>query len=144
MKICPKCNNQNANTAAVCKSCGASLNEVPDVDSALVEVEEKSKKPVLAFLCGLVSFICGSAKEFLPISSEETTTITPYILYFSAFAVSLLFLVICALLLRGIFKNRPVPAIGMAALLLGIVCLVLIALDIMSFPNTIADFRALL
>ena len=34
MKICPKCDAQNANNAPVCKNCGANLNETPDVKPA--------------------------------------------------------------------------------------------------------------
>lgn len=32
MKICPKCDAQNANNAPVCKHCGANLNEIPEAN----------------------------------------------------------------------------------------------------------------
>ena len=40
MKICPKCDAQNANTAPVCKHCGANLNETPEIEDATVQDEK--------------------------------------------------------------------------------------------------------
>ncbi|MBO4474591.1 MAG: hypothetical protein J5750_06750 [Clostridiales bacterium] len=142
MKICPKCDSQNANNAAVCKNCGASLNDVPDLSDVVADVEQKSRKPAVAFLCALVSFAASASKGLLPLESEDVTS-THYILYFIGCAVSIIFLVFCALLLRGIFKKKSIPAIGLAAVLLGIVCLIMVILDVLSLPATIADFRAL-
>ena len=143
MKICPKCDNQNANTAAVCKSCGASLNDVPDLENAVVELEKKDRKPVLAFVFALLSFIFAASKELLPIDAEEPM-VSHFILYFIACALSITCLVLAFLSLRGIFSKRPIPAIGLAAVLLSIVCVVMVGLDLLSLPATISDFRNLL
>ena len=42
-----------------------------------------------------------------------------------------------------IFKKKSIPAIGLAAVLLCIVCAIMVILDVFSLPSTIADFRAL-
>ncbi|MBP5294458.1 MAG: hypothetical protein J6Y95_01915 [Lachnospiraceae bacterium] len=143
MKICPKCDNQNANNAAVCKSCGASLNDVPDLENAVVELEQKDKRPALAFLFALLSFVSAASKELLPIDAEEPA-VSHFILYFIACAAAVAFLVFAFLFLRGIFKKRPIPTIGLAAVLLSIVCVVMVGLDLLSLPATISDFRNLL
>ena len=45
MKICPKCNTANADTAVMCKECGAHISaEAETVRSAIEKIEEQERK----------------------------------------------------------------------------------------------------
>ena len=73
MKICPKCERQNLNNAAVCKACGASLNAVPNVDVLPDPEPDKRTHIGLAYLFGTLCFFLGFFKELL-ISNENWST----------------------------------------------------------------------
>lgn len=149
MKICPKCERQNLNNAAVCKACGASLNSVPNVDVLPDPEPDKRTHIGLAYLFGTLCFFIGFFKELListeikgPEAAEQISEAGThlFVIYFAALAVSIVCLVLHFLFLRGCLKIKPVNISVVFALLLGMACCVLIGLDLIALPNVIRQF----
>ena len=149
MKICPKCERQNLNNAAVCKACGASLNVVPNVEVLPDPEPDKRTHIGLAYLFGTLCFFIGFFKELL-LSTEIKGPEDPvtevsahlYWIYFAALAVSIVCLVLHFIFLRGCLKIKPVNISVVFALLLGMACCVLIGLDLIALPNVIRQFTS--
>ncbi|MBO4928597.1 MAG: hypothetical protein J5379_10185 [Clostridiales bacterium] len=141
MKICPKCNHQNANTASICKNCGENLNTTSTIEEVKDTEPEKTARPRISLLFALLSFAAGTCKEAIPAAMEEGGgTPLMYCAYFACFILSVLLLVLSIIKLRGIFKEPPVPTSGFAAMLLIVLCIVLIFLDVLSMPSMVSQF----
>lgn len=134
MKICPKCDAQNANTAPVCKSCGANLNETPTVDDAVVKDEKPPYHLKLSLFLFIVSFIASASKYALDLDMEYIDlSETKHLLYVIAVIISIITCVFGFVCLKGIFnKKKNLPGIGILAILVGVVCAVLVIMDILS------------
>ena len=142
MKICPKCDAQNANSAPVCKHCGANLNETAVIDEAVIVQEKPPYNLNLALLFALLSFVSLVIPVWFPVDDAEAfmgMDLSPYIpvdnliiqIVFSC--VALVFLVISAIFLRGIFKKKPAPGKGIFIFMILIVCGMLLFLNLISF-----------
>ena len=149
MKVCPKCERQNLNNAAVCKACGASLNAVPVVDVLPDPEPDKRTHVGLAYLFGSLCFFIGFLKELLLSTEvkgpdEEVVRAADHLywIYFAALAVSIVCLVLHFLFLRGCLKIKPVGISVVFALLLGMACCVLVGLDLIALPNVIRQFTS--
>ena len=141
MKICPKCDNQNANNAAVCKVCGASLNEVPDVE-VTPDVDRDTSRFTYAALFGALSFIFGFGKDLFALDPEmDGYHLYNFYIYFAGFVLSIVFAILCIIFLRGLFKMRPVPGKGIVALFLAFFCCILIFLDFFGLSGNIKNFK---
>ena len=133
MKICPKCDSQNANTAPVCKNCGANLNETPTVEDPS-PIEEKPPYHLnLCILFLILSFGISSCKTFLPINFDPLDKTDPlFIIYLCMIAFGILFLVLSFRCLKGVLKKRPVPGKGIFLIMCTILVSILIVFDIFS------------
>lgn len=134
MKICPKCDAQNPNTAPVCKNCGANLNETPTIDDAVVKDEKPPYHLKLALFLFIVSFIASASKYALDLDMEYLDISEPrHLIYFIAVIISVVSCVFGFVCLKGIFKKKTnLPGIGILDILVGVVCAVLVFMDILS------------
>ncbi len=144
MKICPKCNAQNANNAPVCKSCGSNLNEAVVTDK-LAEYDDSRPYHILpAFLLSLAAVIIGGLKLLLSLNPEQDGyKLSNYYLYFIAVGLSLVMTIVAAILLRGLLKKRPVPMAGILTLMLVIASFAILVFDIATLKGYIDDFNHL-
>ncbi len=134
MKICPKCDAQNANTVPVCKNCGANLNDTPQIEDSVIKEEKPPYHIKLSVFFFIVSFISSSVKIALDIDMEYIDISQPrHLLYFVALFISVVTCVLGFLCLRGIFKKKKsLPGIGILAILMSVVCAVLVIMDLLS------------
>lgn len=127
MKICPKCNAQNGNTAPVCKHCGANLNETPDVEISS-EPEEKTPYNLnLSILFLALSFAVSTIKMLF--KDAETEVIYPAA-YFICVGLGIVFLILGLFCMRGLLKAKPVPGKGIFVIMMAIVVITLLIFDI--------------
>ena len=140
MKICPKCDAQNANNAPVCKHCGANLNETPEVQLKEVDKEEPPYRLGLALFFLYLSFVVSSEKVLLPVDVDYPNMSEPFIyLYYAAFALGIFFLVLALICSRGLLKAKPLPGKGIFVIMGTVVCGGLIFMDIISVIQTLAS-----
>ena len=134
MKICPKCDAQNSNTAPVCKNCGANLNETPTIEDAVVKDEKPPYNLGLSLFLFIVSFVASASKYALDLDMEYLDISEPqHIIYFIMVIISVVTCVFGFVCLKGVFKiKQSLPGIGILAILVGVVCAVLVFLDILS------------
>ena len=133
MKICPKCDAQNPNTAPVCKHCGANLNETPQIDDATVKEEKPPYHVKWALFLFILSFLASASKFILDIDMEEFDISQPrHMLYFVAVFVSIITCVLGFLCLKGIFGKKNLSGVALLAILVGVVCALLVIMDILS------------
>lgn len=140
MKICPKCNSQNSNNAVVCKNCGGSLNEISEQD----DIQYKEEKPPyhigLSFLFSFLSIIAGTCKEFFTITEgEEGYRTSNYFIYLACIAVALALAIIAARCLKGIFAKKPLPLLGIFAIMFCIATFALLVFDFITLIYVIPD-----
>ena len=140
MKICPKCDAQNANNAPVCKHCGANLNETPEVELTEIDTEEPKYHLGLALFFLFLSFAISSVKALIPVNLDYPDTSDPLLyLYYGAFALGVIFLILAVICCRGVLKAKPLPGKAIFVIMGFFVCAGLILMDIISLIQTIVS-----
>ena len=133
MKVCPKCDARNQDHAVVCKSCGASLSSVA-ITEEKEEVYTEEKKPYHLGLCFLFSFlalISSTVKEIFPVSADaEGFRTSNYFIYIASVIVGIVFAILAARCLRGLFKKKPLPLMGIFAIMICIAAFAVLAFDL--------------
>lgn len=134
MKICPKCDAQNANTAPVCKHCGANLNETPEIEDATVQDEKPPYHIGLSVFFFILSFLASASKYALDLDMENIDISQPrHLIYFIAVFISVVTCVLGFVCLKGIFrKKKSLPGLGILAILMSVVCAALVIMDLLS------------
>ena len=139
MKICPKCDAQNANNAPVCKHCGANLNETPEIEEAkLADDDTPTYHLNLSLLFLFLSFAFSSVKALIPCNVDYPEWSEPYIyLYYGAYALGVIFLITAIICARGLLKAKPFPGKGIFVIMGVVVCTGLILMDTISVIQTV-------
>ena len=138
MKICPKCDSQNANNAPTCKYCGANLNETPEIEEKVIDDEDKPPYHLgLSLFFLFLAFAFSSVKALIPVDLDYPDWSHPYIwLYYSALALGVLFLILAIVCARGLLKAKPLPGKGIFVIMGTVVCGGLILIDLISLIQT--------
>ena len=134
MKICPKCNAQNGNTAPVCKHCGENLNETPDVEISS-EPEEKTPYNLnLSILFLALSFAVSTIKMLF--KDAETEVVFPAA-YFICVVLGIVFLIAGLFCMRGLLKTKPIPGKGIFVIMISIIVSFLVLMDVFSVGQSL-------
>ncbi len=145
MKTCAKCGAQNANNAAVCKSCGEDLNTVAVSEEVLTLADKPPYKIVPSIIFSLAAILLSSAKLLLALNpANEDYKQINYTLHFCAIGISLILAIVSAILLRGLFSKKPVPMLGVFAMMLTVIAFVILVFDGLNLPYVISDYRDIL
>ncbi len=138
MKICPKCDAQNANNAPVCKNCGANLNVTPDVKPAEYAEEKPTYHLGLALLFFFLSFIVSSVKMLIPENIDYPDYSEPWVyLYYAAIVAGVVFLILGFVCMRGLLKAKPIPGKGIFVIMVSIIVSCLILMDVFSVGQSL-------
>ena len=133
MKVCPKCSARNQDYAVVCKSCGASLGSVA-ITEEKEEVYTEEKKPYhlgLSFLFSFLALISSTVKELFPVKEDaEGFKTSNFYIYLLSVAVGVVFAILAVRCLRGLFAKKPLPLMGIFAIMLCVAAFAVLAFDL--------------
>ena len=138
MKICPKCDAQNANHAPVCKHCGANLNEIPEANEPEIPDDKPPYHLGLALLFFFLSFAISSVKALIPENIDYPDYSKPYIyLYYGAMILGIVFLVLGFVCMKGLLKTKPLPGKGIFMIMIAVIVSFLIFFDVVSVAQSV-------